>query len=76
MTILRDAARRTVEDPEFKEAMAKVETPIAYLDAPAFTAFLDRRCQAAGDRGRAHRQGAGEVGKPRWQPRSAATFSP
>ncbi|TAJ86145.1 tripartite tricarboxylate transporter substrate binding protein [Reyranella sp.] len=42
MTILRDAARRTAEDPEFKEAMAKVETPIAYLDAPQFKTFLDR----------------------------------
>lgn len=42
MTVLRDAARRTTEDPEFKEAMAKVETPIAYLDAPQFKTFLDR----------------------------------
>lgn len=40
MTTLRDAARRTVADPEFKEAMAKVETPIAYLDAPEFAAFV------------------------------------
>ena len=40
MTVLRDAVKRTVEDPEFKEAMAKVETPIAYLDAPAFAAFV------------------------------------
>ena len=40
--VLRDAAKRTVEDPEFKEAMAKVETPIAYLDAPEFKTFLDR----------------------------------
>lgn len=39
---LRDAARRTAEDPEFKEAMAKVETPIAYLDAPEFKTFLDK----------------------------------
>ena len=39
---LRDAVRRTAEDPEFKEAMAKVETPIAYLDAPAFKTFLDK----------------------------------
>lgn len=37
---VRDAVRRTVEDPEFREAMAKVETPIAYLDAPAFAAFV------------------------------------
>ena len=40
MTVLRDAVRRTVEDPEFKEAMATVETPIAYLDAPAFAVFV------------------------------------
>ena len=39
---LRDAVRRTVEDPEFKEAMAKVETPIAYLDAPQFKVFLEK----------------------------------
>ena len=45
MTVLRDAARRTAEDPEFKEAMAKVETPIAYLDAPEFKIFLDRDSQ-------------------------------
>ena len=42
MTVLRDAARRTAEDAEFKDAMAKVETPIAYLDAPEFKTFLDR----------------------------------
>src|SRR5919197_6705510 len=42
MTALREAVKRTVEDAEFKEAMDKVETPIAYLDAPQFKAFLDR----------------------------------
>lgn len=42
LATLRDAAKRTAEDPEFKEAMAKVETPIAYLDAPEFKTFLDR----------------------------------
>jgi tripartite-type tricarboxylate transporter receptor subunit TctC len=42
MSVLRDAVRRTVEDTEFKDAMAKVETPIAYLDAPEFKVFLDR----------------------------------
>lgn len=45
MAVLRDAARRTAEDAEFKEAMAKVETPIAYLDAPEFKTFLDRDSQ-------------------------------
>ena len=33
MTALREAVKRTVEDAEFKDAMDKVETPIAYLDA-------------------------------------------
>ena len=42
LAALRDAARRTAEDAEFKEIMAKVETPITYLDAPEFKTFLDR----------------------------------
>jgi tripartite-type tricarboxylate transporter receptor subunit TctC len=42
MTVLRDAVRRTIEDAEFKEAMAKIETPIAYLDALEFKVFLER----------------------------------
>lgn len=42
LAALRDAVRRTVEDAEFREAMAKVDTPIAYLDAPEFKTFLDR----------------------------------
>lgn len=42
MVALRELVKRTVEDPEFKEAMDKVETPIAYLDAPQFKAFVDR----------------------------------
>ncbi len=41
MDKLRAAARQTVNDPEFKDAMAKVETPIAYLDAPEFQAFVE-----------------------------------
>ncbi len=42
IAVLRDAVRHTTEDPEFKEAMAKVETPIAYLDAPEFKVFLEK----------------------------------
>ena len=38
---LRNAVRQTVEDPEFRAAMAKVETPINYLDAPEFQKFWD-----------------------------------
>jgi len=39
---LRDAARKGVEDSEFKTIMAKLETPINYLDAPQFQQFWDR----------------------------------
>jgi tripartite-type tricarboxylate transporter receptor subunit TctC len=38
---LRDAVRQGVQDPDFKNAMAKVETPVAYLDAPDFQKFWD-----------------------------------
>ncbi|MEK6665628.1 MAG: tripartite tricarboxylate transporter substrate binding protein, partial [candidate division NC10 bacterium] len=39
---LRDAVRQAVEDSEFKGAMAKLETPIAYMDAPEFQKFWDK----------------------------------
>ena len=42
MDKLRQTVRQTVDDPEFKEAMIKIETPIAYLDAPEFKIFLER----------------------------------
>lgn len=38
---LRDAARRAVEDPDFKATMAKINTPIFYLDAPEFRKYWD-----------------------------------
>jgi len=37
---LRAAVRAAVADPQFKGAMEKVQTPINYLDAPEFSAFL------------------------------------
>ena len=37
--VLRDAARKAVEDPEFKGMMAKVNSPVHYLDAPEFAKF-------------------------------------
>jgi tripartite-type tricarboxylate transporter receptor subunit TctC len=42
MTALRNAARSAVRDPDFRNAMAKIETPINYLDAPEFQRFWDR----------------------------------
>lgn len=38
---LRDAVRQAAHDPDFTNAMAKVETPVAYLDAPEFKKFWD-----------------------------------
>ncbi|OGA10475.1 MAG: Tat pathway signal protein [Betaproteobacteria bacterium RIFCSPLOWO2_12_FULL_65_110] len=42
MAVLRNTVRSAVEDPDFRGAMAKIATPISYLDAPEFQAFWDR----------------------------------
>lgn len=42
MRVLRDATRRSVEDPDFKATMAKLSTPVYHLDAPEFQKFWDR----------------------------------
>jgi len=39
--ILREATAKAVQSPEFKSAMEKMGTPIAYLDAPEFQKFWD-----------------------------------
>jgi len=39
---LRDTIRQAVNSSEFKGAMDKIETPIAYLDAPEFQKFWDK----------------------------------
>ncbi len=44
--LLRDAVRQAVGDPGFKSAMARLETPIHYLDAEGFQRFWDRDAQA------------------------------
>ena len=41
MKVLRDAARRTVQDPEFKNAMAKVDSLVQYMDAPDFQKYWE-----------------------------------
>jgi tripartite-type tricarboxylate transporter receptor subunit TctC len=38
---LRDAVRQAVQAPELRDAMAKVSTPINYLDGPEFQKFWD-----------------------------------
>lgn len=46
---LREGMRQVVEDPDFKAAMAKIETPIAYLDAPEFRKFWDKDAKMLAD---------------------------
>ena len=41
MTKLRDTAARVAQDPDFRATMEKIQTPIAYKDAPEFKAFWD-----------------------------------
>ncbi|MBI4590642.1 MAG: tripartite tricarboxylate transporter substrate binding protein, partial [Candidatus Rokubacteria bacterium] len=43
--VLREAARQAVQDPEFKTAMEKIQTPIAYQDADTFREWWDRDAQ-------------------------------
>jgi tripartite-type tricarboxylate transporter receptor subunit TctC len=42
MKTLRETVAKAVEDPEFKDQMAKLETPVTYLDAPEFQKFWDK----------------------------------
>ena len=46
---LREAAKAVVADANFKQAMAKVETPVQYLDQPQFKAFWDKDAQKLAD---------------------------
>jgi tripartite-type tricarboxylate transporter receptor subunit TctC len=46
---LRDAARATVADPKFIGAMATLETPIQYMDAPELQKFWDGDNQKLGE---------------------------
>lgn len=41
MKTLRDAVRKTAEDPDFNSAMAKVNSPVQYMDAPEFQKYWD-----------------------------------
>jgi len=46
---LRAAVKQAVQDPEFKSAMAKIETPVNYLDAPEFQKFWDKDARVLGE---------------------------
>jgi tripartite-type tricarboxylate transporter receptor subunit TctC len=41
MKVLRDAARKTVEDLDFRKTMANVNSPIQYMDAPDFAKYWE-----------------------------------
>jgi tripartite-type tricarboxylate transporter receptor subunit TctC len=41
MKVLREAVRQAVEDPLFKSAMEKIQTPIAYKDAEEFRQWFE-----------------------------------
>jgi tripartite-type tricarboxylate transporter receptor subunit TctC len=49
MKALRDAARRGMDDADFKAAMAKLNTPLYYLDAPEFQKFWERDVRRLAD---------------------------
>jgi tripartite-type tricarboxylate transporter receptor subunit TctC len=46
---LRETVAKAVKDPEFKEAMEKLETPIVYLDAPEFKSFWAKDAKRLAD---------------------------
>jgi tripartite-type tricarboxylate transporter receptor subunit TctC len=46
---LREAARAAVDDAIFKGALAKVETPVQYLDQPQFRTFWDADARKLAD---------------------------
>jgi tripartite-type tricarboxylate transporter receptor subunit TctC len=46
---LREAAHFAVDDATFKAALAKVETPIQYLDQPEFRTFWDKDARKLAD---------------------------
>jgi tripartite-type tricarboxylate transporter receptor subunit TctC len=46
---LRDTARQAVQEPDFKSAMVKLETPVAYQDAPEFQKFWDKDAKMLAD---------------------------
>ena len=49
MQTIRDSVKQTVNTPEFKSAMEKIETPIAYLDAPEFQKFWQKDAKMLAD---------------------------
>jgi len=49
MKSIRESVRQAVNTTEFKTAMEKLQTPIAYLDAPEFQKFWDKDAKMLAD---------------------------
>jgi tripartite-type tricarboxylate transporter receptor subunit TctC len=49
MKKLRDTVRAAMQEADFKAALDKMETPIAYLDAPEFQKFWDKDAKMLAD---------------------------
>ncbi len=49
MKTIRESVKQAVNSAEFKSAMEKLETPIAYLDAPEFQKFWDKDAKMLAD---------------------------
>jgi tripartite-type tricarboxylate transporter receptor subunit TctC len=49
MKKIRESVKQAVSAAEFKSAMEKLETPIAYLDAPEFQKFWDKDAKMLAD---------------------------
>ena len=49
LAALRKAAREAQDDPAFRQAFVTMQTPLAYLDAPAFRRFLDADARKMAD---------------------------
>ena len=49
MQKVRESVKQAVNNPEFKSAMEKLETPIAYLDAPEFDKFWQKDAKMLAD---------------------------
>jgi tripartite-type tricarboxylate transporter receptor subunit TctC len=49
MKKLRDTVRAAMQDADFKAALDKMETPIAYLDAPEFQKFWEKDAKMLAD---------------------------
>jgi len=49
MKKLRDTVRASMQEPDFRAALDKMETPVAYLDAPEFQKFWDKDAKMLAD---------------------------